>query len=336
MSDPFSLAPPAPPALPAAPVPGDSAGERFLTGPGLLVFLFTALAAYEGFLLLTIFGPTTGGLLGDFVRDFQLWCFRGDPRTGGISWLAVSVMMLEPIFIVAVAVLLWRRVMVQLGSWRVWCAHGRAAATGLGVIALCVAGLVYYARVDATRALILPPFPGERIRVRLDLPDIPFLDQQGGAFRFADLRGRVMLVTGVYATCTTACPEIFLEVQKILGELPPVERAGVNVVALSLNPEYETAALMKAVAEGRGLAHPEFRYVNGENPAAMHDVLTRLQFSATRNPQTGAIDHANLFLLVDRSGHIAYRFTLEPRHRAWLREGLRALLREPYAAAPAS
>lgn len=327
---------PAPPALPAAPAQGDSAGERFLTGPGLLVFLFTALAAYEGFLLLTIFGPTTGGLLGDFVRDFQLWCYRGDPRTGGISWLAVSVMMLEPIFIVAVAVLMWRDVFVQLGGWRVWHAHGRAAATGLGVIALCVAGLVYYARVDATRALILPPFPGESIRVRLDLPDIPFLDQQGAAFRFADLRGRVMLVTGVYATCTTACPEIFLEVQKILGELPPVERAGVNVVALSLNPEYETAALMKAVAEGRGLAHPEFRYVNGENPAAMHDVLTRLQFSATRNPQTGAIDHANLLLLVDRSGHIAYRFTLDPRHRAWLREGLRALLREPYAAAPAS
>ena len=57
---------------PAAPAHVDSPGERFLTGPGLLVFLFTALAAYEAFLLLTIFGPTEGGLLGDFVRDFQL------------------------------------------------------------------------------------------------------------------------------------------------------------------------------------------------------------------------------------------------------------------------
>ncbi len=327
---------PEPPAPPAPAARRDSAGERFLIGPGLLVFLLTALAAYEGFLLLTIFGPTSSGLLGDFVRDFQLWCYRGDPRTGGISWLAVSVMMLEPIFIVAVAALMWRKIFVQLGDWRIWQTHGRAAATGLGLIALCVAGLVYYARIDATRALILPPFPGESIRVRLDLPEVPFIDQSGAAFRFADLRGRVMLVTGVYATCTTACPEIFLEVQKILGELPAIERAGVNVVALSLNPEYETTDLMKAVAEGRGLTHPEFRYINGEQPAVMHDVLTRLQFSATRNPQTGVVDHANLFLLVDRSGHIAYRFTLDPRHRAWLREGLRALLREPYVDAPAS
>ncbi len=321
---------PAPAVFPA-PVHVDSPGERFLTGPGLLVFLFTALAAYEGFLLLTIFGPTEGGLVGDFVRDFQLWCYRGDPRTGGISWLAVSVMMLEPVFIVAVTALLWRRVFMQLRHPGIWRAHARAAATGLGVITACVAGLVIYARADAARAQIVPAFPGERIRVRLDLPETPFIDQKGAAFRFADLRGRVVLVTGVYAACSTACPEIFLEVQKILGELPAAERAGLSVVALSLNPEYETAELMNLVAEGRGFTHPEFRYVNGEKPAEMHDVLTRLQFSATRNPQTGVIDHANLFLLVDRSGHIAYRFTLDARHRAWLREGLRQLLAESHA-----
>ena len=64
-----------------------------LRAAGLLVFLLTALAGYEAFLLVTIFGPTKGGWLGDFVRDFQLWCYRGDPRTCGLSWLAVSVMM---------------------------------------------------------------------------------------------------------------------------------------------------------------------------------------------------------------------------------------------------
>ena len=336
MADPHSLAPSAPPALPVVAERQESAGERFLTGPGLLVFLVAALAAYEGFLLLTIFGPTQGGPLGDFVRDFQLWCYRGDPRTGGISWLAVSVMMLEPVFIVGVAVLLWRKVALQLCQPRLWLAQVRAAAAGFGVIAFCVAGLVYYARLDAMRTQVLPPFPGERIRVRLEVPDVPLVDQKGAAFRFPDLRGQVVLVTGVYATCTTACPEIFLELQKTLAELPAAERAGLRVVALTLNPEYETSELMNLIAEGRGLAHPEFRYANAAQPAAMHDMLTRLQFSATRNPQTGVIDHANLFLLVDRSGHIAYRFTLDPRHRAWLRAGLRALLTEPHAAPPAS
>jgi len=314
----------------------DSSAGRFLTGPGLLVFLFTALAGYEAFLLLTIFGPTEGGLLGDFVRDFQLWCYRGDPRTGGISWLAVSVMMLEPFFIVGAAVLLWRKVIVHLRDPRLWLAHARAALAGMGVIAGCVAGLVFYARLDAARAQVLPPFPGESIRVRLDVPEVPLLDQQGVDFRIADLRGQVVLVTGVYAACSTTCPEIFKETQALLNELTPSERAGLRVVALSLNPEYETTEIMAAMAEARGFTHPEFRYVNGRDPAAMHDLLKRLQFSVTRNPQTGVLDHANLFLLVDRSGHIAYRFTLDPRHRAWLRAGLRALLQETHERAPAS
>lgn len=337
MSEPLVWAPQPPSALPPlSAARAGTAGERFLTGPGLLVFLLSALAVYEAFLLLTIFGPTEGGWLGDFVRDFQLWCYRGDPRTGGLSWLAVSVMMLEPFFIVGVSALLWRQVLVQLLQPRVWRTHARAAAAGLGVIAVFVAGLVLYARADAKRALILPPFPGESIRVRLALPDVPLLDQKGAPFHFSDLRGRVTLVTGVYAACTTACPEILLEIKAVLNELPPTERAGLSVVALSLNPEYETAALMDAVTEVRGFAHPEFRYVNGANPAEMHDLLTRLQFSATRNPQTGVIDHANLFLLVDRTNHIAYRFTMDPRHRAWLRAALRALLTEADVPAPAS
>ncbi len=307
---------------------GGTGAARFLNGPGLLVFLLTALAGYEAFLLLTIFGPTEGGWLGDFVRDFQLWCYRGDPRTGGISWLAVSVMMGEPLFVVGVAALLWRQVFARLRHPALWLEHARSVLAAVLVIGACAGGLLYYARTDALRAQILPPFPGERIRVHLALPDVPLVDQKGAAFRFGDLRGRVTLVTGVYAACTTACPEIFLEVKKLLDELPAAERADVSVVALSLNPEYETAQLMDAVTEGRGFRHPEFRYVNGQQPAAMHDLLTSLQFSATRNPQTGIIDHANLFLVVDRANQIAYRFTLDPRHRAWLRTALRSLLTE--------
>ena len=167
-------------------------------------------------------------------------------------------------------------------------------------------------------------------------PDVAFTTLQGQNFRTADLRGQVVLVTGVYAACSTTCPEIFAEVQALLGEFSPAERADLRVVALSLNPEYETTVIMDAMAQGKGFTYPEFRYVNGRAPAEMHDMLKRLQFSVTRNPQTGALDHANLFLLVDRSGRIAYRFTLDPRHRAWLRAGLRALLQETHVAPPAS
>jgi protein SCO1/2 len=325
-----------PPAGPFPSSPEDAGGRagRWILGPGLPVFLLTTLGVYEAFLLLTILGPTEGSWLGEFVRDFQRWCYQGDPRTGGISWLAVSVMMLEPVFVVGVAALFWRGAFARLLHPGVWRQQARAAGTGLLLSLGTAAGLVGYARLEVAQAQVLPPFPGERIRVQLALPDVPLFDQKGQSFRFADLRGRVVLVTGVYAACTTACPEILLEVQALLRELAPADRAGLDVVALSLSPEYETAELMDAVTQMRGFTHPAFRYVNGRHPAEMHALLAGLQFAATRNPATGTIDHANLFLLVDRTNHIAYRFTLEPRHRAWLRAALQSLLHEPDASLP--
>lgn len=309
---------------------------RFFTGPGLLVFLFTALAVYEGFLVFTLVWPQDAVWLGNFVRDFQVWCYRLDPRTGGMSWTAISVMLLEPLFVVGIASVLWRGTVARLAKLTTWRAHALAAAVAALAVTGSIVGLVAYARADAARAETLPPFPGETIRVALPLPEAPLVDQKGEVFRFSDLRGRVVLVTGVYAACSTACPAIFAEVQQVLQELSPAERADLSVVALSLNPEYETRELMDNVATARGFSYPEFRYVNGEKPAEMLATLSQLQFARVRDPVTGVIDHANLILAVDRSGHIAYRFNLEPRHRAWLRAGLKALLQEPHVAAPAS
>ncbi|MCM2273660.1 MAG: SCO family protein [Candidatus Didemnitutus sp.] len=301
---------------------------QFFTGAGLMVFLVTALAAYEVFLLFTIFWPLESGWLGGFVRDFQLWCYNLDPRTGGMSWTAVSVMLIEPLFVVGVAVVLWRSTLLELRHAHTWRRHAGAATAALLVIAGAIAGLVAYAQTEVRAAEALPPFPGERIRVALEIPDVALIDQKGAPFRFSDLHGEVILVTGIYAACTTACPEIIKETRALLADLPADERAGVRVVALTLNPEYETAELMDLMAQSQGFTHPEFRYVNTARPADMLDLLSRLQFSRVRNPETGVIEHVNLFLLVDRRGQIAYRFTLEPRHRAWLRAALGSLLAE--------
>lgn len=301
---------------------------QFFTGAGLMVFLVTALAAYEAFLFFTILWPLESGWLGGFVRDFQLWCYNLDPRTGGMSWTAVSVMLIEPLFVVGVAVVLWRSTLLQLRHAHTWRRHAGAAIAALLVIAGAIAGLVAYAQAEVRATETLPPFPGERIRVALEIPDVPLIDQKGTPFRFSDLHGEVVLVTGIYAACTTACPEIIKETRALLADLPANERAGVRVVALTLNPEYETAELMDLMAQSQGFTHPEFRYVNTERPVDMLALLSRLQFSRVRNPETGVIEHVNLFLLVDRRGQIAYRFTLEPRHRAWLCAALSSLLAE--------
>lgn len=305
---------------------GDNAtGVRgFFTGTGLPLLLLAAAVVYEVFLLAVVFAPESTGAWGGFAREFKQWCFRYDPRTGGMEWAAVWVMLVEPAFVALVAALVWRRGLRPLRTRAGWRRHGGAAVGGVMAAALAMGGLYAYGRPAEE---VLPPFPGERIRTAITPPAFRFVDQKGRAFGLEELRGRVVLMTGIYAMCSTACPEILRETHALLASLPPELRARVSVAALSLNPEEETAELMDRVTEGYGFTYPEFRYLNGE-PAGMHEALAKLGFARVRNPQTGVIDHANLFLLVDANGRIAYRFTLDARHRTWLHEGLIALAEE--------
>ncbi len=299
--------------------------STFLVGAGLPIFLVAAVALYEAFLSTLVFAPANGGWWGDFAREFKIWCFRYDARTGGMDWTSVGMMLLEPLFIVAAAVLLWRRTLSGLRSAAAWLRHWRAMVAGLAAATFASATLFAFGRVPSTETI--PPFPGERIRTHLAVPAFRLTDQTGQSFSLQELRGHVVLVTGIYAACSTTCPTILTNTKRLLGSLPAAARSRVNVVALSLNPEYETTELMAGLASGYGFSHPEFRYLNGA-PAEMHDLLQQLQFSRVRNPQTGVIEHANLLLLIDAKGEIAYRFTLSPRHETWLREAVLALVAE--------
>ncbi len=296
--------------------------RAFFTGAGLPVFLLAAALIYEAFLLLIVFAPIESGWFGSFAREFKMWCFSYDPRTGGMEWASVGLMLMEPLFVVGVAVVLWRRAL-QAARWP---RHWRAAGSGVLAAALAIAGLLSTG-APPTGEEKLPPFPGERIRTQLIPPAFRLVDQTGAPCNLEDLRGRVVLVTGIYAMCGTTCPQILVETRKLLDSLPAEARSRVTVLALSLNPEYESTELMASVAAGYGFTHPEFRYLNGE-PSLMHGVLDGLQFARFKDPKTGLIEHANLLLLLDAQGRIAYRFNLNPRHQAWLREAVLALAAE--------
>jgi protein SCO1/2 len=298
----------------------------FFTGTGLPVFLLSAAIVYEAFLLAVVFAPESTGAWGGFAREFKQWCFRYDPRTGGMEWAAVWVMLVEPAFVVLIALFLWRRGLRPLRSLAGWRRHAGAVVAGAMTTGIAMGGLFAYGQPDAESESPLA-FPGERIRTHLAVPAFRFVDQHGLPFSLEELRGRVVLVTGIYAMCSTSCPEILLETKAVLASLAPEVRHRVSVVAVSLNPEEDTPELMLRVTEGYGFTYPDFRYLNGD-PSTLPDVLTQLGFARSRNPRTMVIDHANLFLLLDARGEIAYRFTLDSRHRSWLREALIALAGE--------
>ena len=98
-----------------------------------------------------------------------------------------------------------------------------------------------------------------------------------------------------------------------------------------LDPSNDSAEVLARLADGHGLQAPLYNLVTGPSHQ-VEGVLDDMQIARTRDPKTGIIDHANIFLLIDRNGKIAYRLGLGKRQKAWLSSALHVLLKEPRAA----
>jgi len=299
---------------------------RFLTGTGLPLFLLALTLVYEAFLIAVLLVPPGWGVLGGFAQEFKVWCFSYDPRTGGMEWAAVWMMILEPVFIVGIVLVLWRKTLRGIFRRDWWAQHLRPTAAGLATGLLAVTVIYWIGAPSGADAEPLP-FPGERIRTTLTPPAFELTDQEGASVRLQDFEGKVVLITGVYSHCTAGCPMILIELRTLLDDLPEDIRVDLQVIALSLDPERDTRELMGRVSSAYNLSYPEFRFLNGD-PDTMSGLLRRYQFSPVLNPKTGVIDHANLFILVDAEGRIAYRFNLDPRHAPWLRAAVVDLVEE--------
>jgi protein SCO1/2 len=199
------------------------------------------------------------------------------------------------------------------------------AAAALFLVATTGAGFATVSPGTTTGEL---PFPADGLRTALLPPDFALIDHTGAPVRLAELRGRVVLVTAVYATCGYTCPMILGQTKGAVATLTPEERADLTVVGITLDPAHDTPDVLARMAQGQGVAPPLYHLVTGD-PAQVDRVLDDFSVARARDPKTGVIDHANLFILIDRGGHIAYRFTLGERQARWLGEGLKTLLREP-------
>ena len=304
-----------------------SRATSFLSGGLFPAFALCVLAFYTIFVAIMAFAPPAGGAWGELLEEFRVRCFRLDPTSGGMEWGSVWVMLAEPLPLAALLYFIWRAPLREL-----WCERRRMfvplAGSALVLVCLIAVSLLGLGRARASAARAELPFPADRLRSALPVPEFALTNQDGESVTLADFKGRVVLLTAVYSTCTTTCPMMLGKIRTVLNELAPGERDQLAVVAFSLSPEADTRELRAATARIYGMASPQFHFVNGL-PGEVNTVLDQLNVARTRDEATGQIMHSNLFFLLDREGRIAYRLSLSQREQSWLSSALRVLLADP-------
>ena len=122
----------------------------------------------------------------------------------------------------------------------------------------------------------------------------------------AQLRGRVVVLTFTCTRCEAACPRLVPTLADLARSLG--ERAGRRVffVAVSVDPELDTPAVLRRFGRDRRLEPPAWLLLTGA-PAEV-EVVTRRYGVGVRRAE-GAVTHDCVALLVDAGG------TLRARHR---------------------
>jgi cytochrome oxidase Cu insertion factor (SCO1/SenC/PrrC family) len=83
-------------------------------------------------------------------------------------------------------------------------------------------------------------------------PDFTLTDQDGRAFRMADTRGKVVVMTFIYTHCTDLCPFITLKV-KGARDLLGKDADKAIFVAVTTDPERDTQSVIDAYSRAAGL-----------------------------------------------------------------------------------
>lgn len=297
---------------------------NFLASGRFPAFALFVLLFYQVFVAIMMLAPPATGVWGDFLEDFRVRCFKYDPKSGWMQLSSAWIMLAEPIPLQLILFLIWREPLREL-----WRTRRRAfvslAGSGLLLVGVIAVSLLALGRGQARPGEL--PFPAARLRSALPMPAFTLMNQDGLPVSLTDFKGRVVLVTAVYSTCTTTCPLMLTKVRTVLDQLTPAERGDLAVIAFSLNPEADTRELRAMTARIYSMTAPQFHFVSGV-PSEVNALLDRLNFSRWRDEKTGQIQHTNLFFLLDRQGRIAYRLSLSQNEQSWLISALRVLLKE--------
>ena len=133
----------------------------------------------------------------------------------------------------------------------------------------------------------------------------PLVDQDGKAFDLASLSGRPRLVSMFYSSCKFVCPMIVDTLRATERALDVADRNRLDVLLVSLDPDADTPAALKQLAEQRHLDTPRWRLARTD---AAH-VRRLAAVLGVQYKQLGPADfsHSTVLVLLDAQGRIVAR-----------------------------
>jgi len=157
-------------------------------------------------------------------------------------------------------------------------------------------------------------------------PRTVLVDAAGKPFDLASLKGRVVLVSFVYTTCTGVCPATTQSIVRIQNVLKEAKLWGTSVefVSITLDPIRDTPEVLRDYARLFHADPAAWHFLTGP-PGQVQSVIADWGMWAKTGP-TGALDHPSRVFLLDPKGHQREIYSLEFLKPADVLQDVRGLL----------
>ena len=162
------------------------------------------------------------------------------------------------------------------------------------------------------------------------IPEFSHTDQRGEPITREDLLGTVWIADFIFTRCPNICPMLSARMKELQPKVAEVE--GMGLLSISVDPEYDTPAVLTEYAEKLGADPALWRWVTGETAAinaTVEGFQQALDVRKTPDNPVPDITHSTRLILLDGRGVLRGFYETDPDSLAQLWEDARWLAENP-------
>jgi protein SCO1/2 len=134
------------------------------------------------------------------------------------------------------------------------------------------------------------------------LGEYRFVETKGAKLDFAELRGKPLVVSLIYTSCTHVCPMITQRLRQAVEEAQRMMGADrFTVITLGFDTRNDSPMRMAAYARAQGIVLPNWKFLSGDE-ASVSALARDLGFSYAASG--GGYLHVSQTTIVDRDGRV--------------------------------
>lgn len=137
-------------------------------------------------------------------------------------------------------------------------------------------------------------------------PEFALINLEGKRLALKDLRGKVLAITFIFASCVDTCPLLTAKMTGIQNKLGNAFGPQVNFVSITVDPQRDTPQVLKRYAEAYKANTSGWAFLTGTQ-AEIREVSKRYGIFYKQTPR-GDVDHTFLTSIVDQSGTLRVQY----------------------------